>query len=114
MMHSEGKNYYKIRMLVGKLFSFRTAEEWFKVFDKYIQDKPSDYITIAAGRKKYKGEIYPIHTFYPLKLVPFEDRQIYVVNDADAYMSHMYGDYMKIPDVENREKHLCVKLDFNN
>lgn len=112
MLHSEGKTYYRIRMLVGFLFSFSTSEKWFKTFDSYIQGKKSHYVTVAAGRKKYYGEIYPIDIFFPLKTAPFKGRQIYVYNDVDAYLRGLYGDYMKIPAPEDREKHLCLKLDF--
>ena len=114
MMNSEGKTYYKIRMLIGLIFSFRSAEKWFTTFDKFIRGKKSNHITVAAGREKYRGAYYPVNVFYPPKLVPFEDRQIYIVNKEDTYMSRLYGNYMKIPDLKNREKHLCLKLDFEN
>ena len=114
MLHSEGKTYYRIRMLIGTVFSFRSAEKWFKTFDKFIQGKKSGHITVAAGREKYRGAYYPVDVFYPPKLVPFEDRKMYIVNKVDVYMGRLYGDYMKIPEKKNREKHLCLKLDFEN
>ncbi len=114
MIHSEGKTYYRVRMAIGTLFSFRSAEKWFKTFDDFIKGKKSKYITVAAGREKYRGAYYPVEVFYPPKLMPFEDRQMYVVNKVDTYMSRLYGDYMKIPDKKDREKHLCLKLDFEN
>ena len=112
MLHSEGKNYYRMRMFIGTLFSFRTAEKWFASFDRFIRGKKSNHITVAAGREKYRGAYYPVEVFLPPKLVPFEDRQIYIVNQEHVYMSRLYGDYMKIPDKKDREKHLCLKLDF--
>ena len=112
MTHSEGKTYYKIRMLTGTFFSFRTAENWFQCFDLFIQGKKSKYMTVAAGRKKYCGETFLESTFFPLRKMFFEGRVIYVYNDLDIYLKRMYGNYMIIPDVKNREKHLCLKLDF--
>ena len=112
MNHSEGKTYYKIRMMTGTVFSFRSAEKWFKTFDRFIRGKDSKCVTVAAGRKKYYGELFPRDVFFPLKKVPFEDRMIYVYNDVDTYLSRLYGDYMKIPDPKDREKHLCMCLDF--
>ena len=113
MMNSEGKAYYKFRILVGTFLSFRTAEKWFASFDRFIRGKKSKYITVAAGRKKYCGEIYPYDVCFPLKLVTFEDKEIYVYNDMDTYLTGLYGDYLKIPDKNKREKHLCLKLDFD-
>lgn len=112
MMHSEGKTYYRLRMLVGTVFFFRSAEKWFHTFDKFIRGEASNYVTVAAGRKKYCGEIYHKNVFFPLKHAPFEGRKIYVYNDIDTYLKGLYGDYMKIPAPENREKHLCRILDF--
>ena len=114
MLQSEGKTYYRIRMLVGTVFSFRSAEKWFASFDRFIRGRESGHITVAAGREKYRGAYYPVDTFFPPKLVPFEDRKIYIVNREDIYMSRLYGDYMKIPDEKDREKHLCLKLDFEH
>lgn len=113
MMSSEGKSYYKVRMITGTVFSFFSCEKWFKIFDNFIKGKESKYLTVAAGRKKYFGEIYSKDIFFPLKTTPFEDKEIYVYNDMDTYLKTLYGDYMKIPDAKDREKHLCLKLDFN-
>ncbi len=112
MTYSEGKTYYRFRLFTGTVFSFRTAEHWFKVFDKFIQGRESGYVTVAAGRKKYCGEIYSRDTFFPLRKAKFEERVIYVYNDMDTYLKGLYGDYMTIPDVKDREKHLCLCLDF--
>ena len=114
MLNSEGKTYYKVRMLIGTLFSFRTAENWFKTFDNFIKGKKSNYITVAAGREKYRGAYYPVEVFYPPRLVPFEDRKMYVVHEVDTYMRRLYGNYMKIPEKVDREKHLCLKLSFDS
>ncbi len=113
MTHSEGKTYYRLRIITGTFFSFRSAEKWFATFDKFIRGKNSKYVTVAAGRKKYCGEIYSYNTFFPLKKARFEGREIYIYNDEDTYLRGLYGDYMKIPEVKDRERHLCLALDFN-
>lgn len=112
MMGSEGKAYYQIRMVIGKIFSFHSAEKWFEIFDKFIRSPKSDKVTVAAGRKKYRGEIFPAKVYFPPKKVKFEDTEVYVHHNTDYYLKRLYGDYMKIPDVEDREKHLCLKVDF--
>ena len=51
--------------------------------------------------------------YFPSREVKFEDTKIYLHHDANTYLKKMYGDYNKIPPIEKREKHLCLKLDFN-
>ena len=36
------------------------------------------------------------------QLTPFENRQFYAVKDTDGYLSHEYGDYMKLPSKEQQ------------
>ncbi len=111
--HSDGgETFYWLRIAVGTVFSFFRAEHWFTIFDHFTRGKKSRFITIASGRKKYSGEMYPIEVFFPAKLSNFDGRKMYMVNDEDAYLIRQYGDYMKIPDKKDREKHLRLKLDF--
>lgn len=112
MEESKGANYYKARMALGKIFSFKSAERWFASFDMYVQGKESKIVTVPSGTKKYSGERLDINVVHPLKKVKFEDTEIYVFNNFDWYLSNLYGDYMQIPKVENREHHMCLKLSF--
>ena len=114
MLGSEGAKYYKLRMTLGKMFSFRRAEAWFASFDKHVQGKESAVVTVPSGTKKYRGEKLGADIIYPLKTVPFEDTDIKVFNNYDWYLSNLYGDYKTIPDVTNREHHLCLALNFEN
>jgi lipopolysaccharide cholinephosphotransferase len=112
MLGSKGAKYYKLRMALGKVFSFRSAEAWFADFDRFTRGKRSAVFTVPSGIKKYAGEKLDLETIRPLRKVPFEDTQIYVFNDYDRYLSSLYGDYMQIPKEEDREHHLCLKLSF--
>ena len=81
-------------MTIGAIFSFWSAERWFAFFDKFIRGKKTNHITIAAGREKYRGAYYPLDVFYPPKLVPFEDRKMYIVNKEDIYMNFSISGYL--------------------
>ena len=43
----------------------------------------------------------------------FEGRTFMGVDDYDTLLSHMYGDYMKLPPVESRRQHNFYYLDLN-
>lgn len=110
MLNSTGANYYRLRMAIGKIFSFRKAEKWFASFDKYVQSSKSNLFTVPSGSKRYRGELLSTDKVFPLKILQFENTEIYVFNDYDNYLKNLYGDYMTIPRVEDRGQHLCLKF----
>ena len=56
--------------------------------------------------------IFPRYLFDNVITVPFEHIEINVPKDFDVYLKIMYGDYMKIPPVEERFNHYSGELDF--
>ena len=65
-------------------------------------------MTVPTGRNHYLKETLPVEAFLPVKEVKFEGEKAYVPGGYDAYLSHLYGDYMKLPPVEKRERHFIV------
>lgn len=49
---------------------------------------------------------------YPLRVVPFEDMEVYVVNHVEKMLTSKYGDFMQLPPEEKRHNHLPEVLDF--
>ncbi len=113
MLSSKGAFYYRLRMIIGKFFSFAKAEKWFFVFDRFVRGKKTNVVTVPSGTKKYAGERLDIKVIKPLRRVKFEDTYIYVFGDYDWYLSNLYGDYKEIPKADNREHHMCLKLSFD-
>lgn len=78
------------------------------------------------AKKHYHGEL--MHTWdlyhtsrryecdiFPLAEMCFEGKMFYVPHDVDAYLRHIYGDYMQIPDESYRVTHMDVNtLRFSN
>lgn len=109
----KGKVNYIFRMLLGAFFSFRDYKDWYVAFDKFVQDsKESEVLTIPTGRKHYGGEMQRKEVFYPPKSAKFEGLSAYVPNQAEIYLESLYGDYMKLPSEEQREKHFYTKIEF--
>lgn len=50
-------------------------------------------------------ELVPKDVMGSPMLYDFEDTHFYGVQDADAYLKHLYGDYMKIPDADELHVH---------
>lgn len=100
---------YKLRLRIGKLFSFVSHKKWVYWFDCFnAMSKKSAFMTVPTGRHHYLKETLPIEAFLPVKEVTFEGCKAYVPEGYDTYLSHLYGDYMKLPPVEKRERHFIV------
>lgn len=82
-----------------------------KNIQKVIQkvNPHSKYVGLICDVNASKIEIVERKIWSEFQLVTFEDRQFYAVKDTDAYLSHEYGDYMKLPPKEQQ----VPKHDFN-
>ena len=102
---------YYTRYFIGIILSIFPQKKLFDAYDKFISSiKGNEYCTIPTGRKHYEGETLPRTVFLPTKTATFEGVEVNIPNDADAYLKNLYGDYMKIPPVEKRERHFYVEF----
>ena len=108
----DGKILMKIRALIGKIFSYKSPEEWFNIVDKAISyDKQTLYITSATGRFHYFGELYPTDVFLPLTTTMFAGHSFLAPKQCEKYLVRMYGkDYMLPPNEADRESHLIQEI----
>ena len=75
---------------------------------------PYEYVTSHTYRmQRTKIYIFKAEDMLPVKQVPFEDREYFIMNNPDAYLKIMYGDYMVLPPIEKRECHLIGEVIFD-
>lgn len=104
---------YKMRILIGKVFSVVSHRRWVYWFDKLNKkSKPSNLMTVPTGRKHYLPETLPVNVFTPAIECEFEGVKSYIPNGYHTYLSNLYGDYMQVPPPEKRERHFVVDLKF--
>ena len=78
---------------------------------RYDFDKAKN-VLVNTGSYHYK-EIFPKKWLGKGKEFPFEDTTVLLPEQADTYLRHFFGDYMKFPPVEQRvEKHLRYYLNM--
>ena len=76
-------------------------------------EQDSEYIVNHGGAYPYWKERVKRSCILNTKLVPFEDTMMPVPEEYDYFLSHTYGDYMKLPDPDKREnRHRIIRLDF--
>ena len=76
-----------------------------------MSNKKTKRVSIPSGRNHYFKETHYAEVFYPFKEAQFEDTISYVPNDVHTYLKALYGkNYMEIPPIDKREKHLCTEI----
>ena len=110
LMKLTGNRYYFDKM-VGAVFSFRDVSFWNNYVDKVVQyKKHTSLCNFPTGRKHYFGEILEKNELFPEVLVDFENIKAPIFKGYDYYLTNLYGEYMDIPSVENREKHFIKEV----
>lgn len=105
---------YHFAIVMGMLFSFMSYKDVFNMFDKFVRStKRTDTMTVPTGRKYYLGECLPVDVIYPVQKLKFCDMEAPVYHDVKAYLTALYGNYMQIPPVEKREKHMVAEFSID-
>lgn len=104
---------FKLKIIIGTMFSFLTLRRWTLIYDwwnRICKNENSKFVTVPTGRKHFFGELYERKDFYLSTQAEFEGRKWKIPKEYDKYLTKMYGDYMKIPDEKDRERHVLIEL----
>ena len=82
-----------------------------KAFTRYNGHLTKMVVT-AEGSYRYYREMIPYRYTQKLCRMPFADTEFFTFASYDAYLKEMYGDYMKLPPEEQRNKHAVMEVDF--
>lgn len=104
---------FRARCLLGFLMSWKSYQWWYVRYDRFVQTQgETKRITIPTGQKNYFGEMMEKSIVFPLKKALFEGHEFDVYGKVEEYLTMLYGDYMKLPPVEKREKHFYTKVEL--
>lgn len=98
----------RVKIALGFCTSIGSVNFWTRLANRWsalCKNHNSEWITIPAGRKKFWGELYRRGDVLGITRMPFEGRIVNCPENYDMYLTRLYGDYMKIPPEEDREKH---------
>ena len=110
----KGKIKHFVRASLHVLLTFASKEKLFTKVDElsqiYNKAKPKtlmiSVVFAMTGRCIEDDAVFP-----PVEL-PFEEDTMMVPHDIDRYLTHIFGDYMKLPPIEKRVNHRPVQLSF--
>jgi lipopolysaccharide cholinephosphotransferase len=72
------------------------------------------YISFFSALYGYKRETHKYDTIFPLAKLSFEGNYYYVPGKWDAFLTDLYGDYMKLPPVEQQKGHSVKFISFGD
>ena len=99
----------RIKVFCGFFFALCDIDKMVKRADKWngkCKDTGSGYVVFPAGRNHFFGELYRRNVAFPGERKDFENLRIPCPSDPDSYLKHLYGEYMNIPQVADRESHI--------
>lgn len=109
------KKVFMFKIRLGWLISFLSVNRWTRMTQACYgacKNNKSKYVTVPAGRNHYFGEMYKRADFVETTEAEFEGHMWKIPKEYDAYLRHMYKDYMKIPKEGDREVHVLLELKF--
>ncbi len=82
-----------------------------RAFTRYNKGR-SKYVVTAEGSYRYDREIIPRRFTEKLQPLSFEDTEFFTFASYEDYLTNLYGDYRKLPPVEERNKHSVMTVEF--
>lgn len=100
----------KVKFLFYKsLYGFKDSLYFFNKID----EKNKFFSGANTGIWGYPtlDDVLNTEDIYPLRKVKFENAQIFIPNACEKYLTQKYGDYLKLPDVNDRVSHFDIAPD---
>lgn len=102
----------RIMMLVSFPLKIRFIRIFFKNQVERLNNKDSDYLGFFYGRTKLKTAITKRKTYGKPTYVPFENMVLPVPQHYHEYLTQMFGDYMKLPPLEQQRGLHLQSIEF--
>lgn len=97
----------------ARLISKPSAKRHFQRLITRFNDRPADRVLAVGGAYDFNRDMLKSSWLTDLTTRQFEDRSFPSPTQLDDYLTHMYGDFMTLPPLEERSnKHTIVDLHF--
>ena len=79
-----------------------------------LNHKKTNTKAYLSGRYGIPREMRSAYLFNGYTELPFEDDSFMVLKEYNAFLTELFGDYMKLPPESERHTHQVAELDFGN
>ena len=111
-----GNNKVKLKKIIGFLFKPIPTYYIMNIADNLMKSnmkKNTKYFINISSQYDFKKQTILKEKFFPVKELEFEGNLYKVPGDYEYWLERIYGDYMKLPPVEDRITHNPARLNFN-
>ena len=106
---------YKLITVPLSLLPSRCLQKlMYKMCTKDNKKKRDYLIEYCAIKHNYRNVIYDYDVVFPAKKATFCGKEYNVFHDVDKYLTQVYGDYMKLPEEDQRVAHSPQAIDFDH
>ena len=110
-MRGEINGIKKLYKLCFRLIGFKNLQKIIR-FSIWINNRStSGKYTYGVDTSFYNDFIYEEKNLFPLQKIKFEGGKFLAPHNPDAILTEVYGDYMQIPAIEDRQMH-SVKIEI--
>lgn len=99
----------KITSVIAKVVNcFVPVTVWSNAYYRYLRKHivaGSETIGNLWNSPEWRRLFFPTSAIMSPKEVPYEDGTMCIARDYDKYLTMQFGNYMKVPDVQDRETH---------
>lgn len=97
-----------VKRIMSVLFfpiSFNTLNKWMDITMR-LSKTNTGYLCSMASHFSYKKQCFANDVYGIPKLMDFENKQYFVPNQIEYYLTRLYGDYMKYPPLSVQEQQM--------
>lgn len=102
---------YKLFSIFSKVFSYERVKEFYKQIQIKYNNQDSNFV-VTDGSYGYKKESIKREWVENLEPIEFEHVHFLSFKNHKDYLQYFYGDYMKLPDEDKRNRHFLKHVDF--
>lgn len=105
---------HKFVSLICCALASHTILKFIDFISKHFNGKKENFSHVVCFNSlmDLKKDYFLIQDFFPLKEIEFEKNKYNGLNDNDKFLTSQYGDYMKLPPIEERVNHTPLNISF--
>ena len=97
--------YYPVR-----IFGYKRLVRWFQKYIQLFDFEKAELVGVMSASKYKTQEVIDRKDYVNLIDVEFEGKKYHGPSNYDRYLTQLYGDYMKMPPLEQQKTHHTFKV----